>query len=42
LALFNFDFTTGMLHYLFYILVFIFLRWLVGMGWIWEIGLLQT
>ena len=39
LALFNFDFFTGLLHYLFYVLVFIVLRWLIGMGWIWQIGL---
>lgn len=42
LALFNFDFTTGMLHYGFYLLVFIFLRWLIGMGWIWQIGQVAT
>ena len=42
LALFNFDFTTGMLHYLFYVLVFIVLRWLIGLGWIWEIGQITT
>lgn len=42
LALFNFDFTTGMMHYLFYVLVFIVLRWLVGIGWIWQIGQIVT
>lgn len=42
LALFNFDFTTGMLHYIFYVLVFIVLRWLVGLGWIWQIGQVTT
>lgn len=42
LALFNFDFTTGMLHYAFYVLIFIVLRWLIGMGWIWQIGQVVT
>lgn len=42
LALFNFDFTTGVLHYFFYVLIFIVLRWLIGMGWIWDIGRITT
>jgi len=34
------DLGSGLLHYGFYAMVTIVLRWVVGMGWIWEIGVL--
>ncbi|MDW8077260.1 MAG: hypothetical protein RMJ16_00055 [Thermoguttaceae bacterium] len=37
LASFDFDFPTGLLHFGFYVLVVTFLRWLAGLGWIWEL-----
>jgi hypothetical protein len=37
LACFDFDFGTAFLHFGFYLLVTILLRWLAGLGWIWEI-----
>jgi hypothetical protein len=37
LACFDFDFGTGLLHFGFYLLITIFLRWLAGLGWIWEV-----
>lgn len=36
-ASFDFDFPTGLLHFGFYVLVATFLRWLAGLGWIWEL-----
>jgi hypothetical protein len=37
LATFDLDFPNGCLHYAFYLVVTILLRWLAGMGWIWNI-----
>lgn len=37
LAAFDFDFPTSLLHFGFYLLVTVFLRWLAGFGWIWEL-----
>jgi len=36
-ALLDMDFGSAALHYAFYLLVTIVLRWLGGMGWIWEL-----
>jgi len=38
LASLDLDFGSSALHYGFYLLVTIFLRWLGGMGWIWELS----
>lgn len=32
------SFGNGFLHYTFYVLAIILLRWTAGMGWIWEVG----
>ena len=37
LATLDLDFSSGFLHYCFYLLATILLRWLVGMGWAWQI-----
>jgi hypothetical protein len=37
LICFDFDFASGFLHYSFYVVVTIILRWLVGLDWIWNI-----
>jgi len=37
-ASFDLDFGTGVLHYGFYLLVTCLLRWLAGLGWIWQIA----
>lgn len=36
LACYDLDFSSGCLHYAFYALATILLRWIAGMGWIWE------
>lgn len=36
LACFELDFGSALFHYAFYLLVTIFLRWVAGMGWIWQ------
>ena len=36
LACFDLDFGSGCFHYAFYVLVILMLRWVAGMGWIWE------
>jgi hypothetical protein len=38
LACLDLDFGSGFLHYCFYLLLTMFLRWAAGMGWIWEAG----
>jgi hypothetical protein len=38
LACFDLDFTDGLWHYGFYVLVTMILRWASGMGWLWQIG----
>ncbi|MBN2022284.1 MAG: hypothetical protein JW809_05775 [Pirellulales bacterium] len=38
LATLDLDFGGGALHYSFYIVATVLLRWCAGMGWIWEIG----
>jgi hypothetical protein len=37
LACFDLDFGSGCLHYAFYVLVIILLRWVAGMDWIWQL-----
>jgi hypothetical protein len=37
LACFDFDFGTALLHFGFFLLVTIFLRWLAGLGWLWDL-----
>jgi hypothetical protein len=32
------SFGNGSLHYAFYVVVIILLRWTAGMGWVWEVG----
>jgi hypothetical protein len=36
LACFDLDFSNGIFHYAFYVLVIILLRWVAGMGWVWQ------
>ena len=36
LASLDLDFGSGSLHYAFYVLVTALLRWVAGMGWLWE------
>jgi hypothetical protein len=36
LACFDLDFGNGILHYTFYVLIIILLRWVAGMGWVWQ------
>lgn len=36
LACFDLDFSNGIIHYAFYVLVIILLRWIAGMGWVWQ------
>jgi hypothetical protein len=33
----DFEFGPGFFHYCFYLMVTVFLRWLAGMGWVWDI-----
>ena len=37
LACLDLEFGPGFFHYSFYVLVTVFLRWLAGLGWVWEI-----
>ena len=38
LGSFDLDFGSGFFHYAFYVVVTILLRWIAGMGWVWDIG----
>jgi hypothetical protein len=37
LACLDLEYGNGFFHYAFYLLVTVLLRWLAGMGWVWEI-----
>ena len=37
-ALFDLDYGNGFFHYMFYLFISIFLRYLAGMGWIWDMA----
>jgi len=38
LACLDLDYGSGFFHYAFYVIVTILLRWIAGMGWVWEVA----
>jgi hypothetical protein len=39
MAAFDLEFGSGALHYCFYVLVTLMLRWAVGLDWLWQSSL---